>query len=255
MDLNEYWQENKRFVMLVAGGLLAFLTGEMLISSLIGDDVRATQSALVRRQGELREERFSTADLDRAREQNEALKQALETLRAGVDFEPRPDYVVAAQAASPTQYFSRVTAVRDELLREAGRLDVRLPEDLGLPALAPTKPAELERHLEALDLIERVVRLAFQHGVPRVERITIRLDPGLGSRKGTGPVERTQVEMRLSGPSDSLVRLLAATQDGKGQPLLVGELEMVPERTKTDEARLDVTFLVARLKGADVVEN
>ena len=31
MDLNDYWQENKRFLTIVAGGLLVFLIGEMVI--------------------------------------------------------------------------------------------------------------------------------------------------------------------------------------------------------------------------------
>jgi hypothetical protein len=131
---------------------------------------------------------------------------------------------------------------------------MRLPEDLGLPALAPTRAEEIERHLAALDVIERVVRLAFQAGVPRVERIDIRLDPGLGSRRGVGAIERTQVRMRMSGPSDALVRLLAASQGGEGQPLLIEEVEMAPERSKADEARLDVIFVVSRVAAIDAGE-
>lgn len=248
MDLNDYWQENKRFVTLVGLGVVAFVIGEMAIASFIGDDVRATQAALNARRRDLAEPRFTPAELDAARAENEALRASLAVLEERVDFRPRPGFALDPAAGSATgQYFSRVTEVRETLLREAGRLAVRLPEDLGLPALAPTRPEEIERHLAALDLIERVVRLGFQAGVPRVDRIEIRLDAGLGSRRGVGPVERTQVRMRLSGPSDSLVRLMAATQAGDGQPLLIEEVEMAPERSRADEARLDVIFAVARL--------
>lgn len=140
-----------------------------------------------------------------------------------------------------------MTEVREALTREAGRLAVRLPDDLGLPALAPTKPEEIERHLAAVDLIERLVLLSFEAGVPRIERIDVKLDPGLGSRRGVGAIERTSVSMRLSGSSEALVRLLIATQADGAQPLLIAELELQPERTRADEARMDVVFVVARV--------
>ena len=255
MDLNDYWQENKRFVTLVAVGLFVFMIAEMAIGSLIGDDVLATRASLNARKRDLAEARFGTSQLDAARSQNEGLRAALGRLEEKVDFEPRPGFALDAGTGSPTsQYFSRVTEVREALVREAGRLAVRLPEDLGLPALAPTKADEIERHLAALDLIERVVRLGFEQNVPRFERIEIRLDPGLGSRRGVGAVERTQVRMRISGPSDALVRLLAATQAGEGQPVLIEEVEMTPERSKADEARVDVIFVVARVASLDAEE-
>ncbi len=248
MDLNDYWQENKKFVALVALGLVVFGLGELLISSFIGDELRATRASLAARRRALAEPRYQTAQLDTAREQNEALRAALGRLEAQVAFQPRPGFSLGADASSPTgRYFTRVTEVREALSREAGRRAVRLPEDLGLPALAPTKPEEIERHLAALDLIERVVRLAFEHGVPRIERIDIKLDPGLGSRRGVGLIERTSVRMRISGPSAALARLLLATQTPGGQPLLLEEVEMQPERARADEARLDVVFVVARV--------
>lgn len=248
MDLNDYWQENKKFVAVVALGLVVFGLGELLISNLIGDELRATRASLASRRRALAEARFSTSQLDAARGQNEALRAALGRLEQQVGFRPRPGFALEAEAGSATgRYFTRVTEVRESLAREAGRRAVRLPEDLGLPALAPTKPEEIERHLAALDLIERVVRLGFEHGVPRIERIDIKLDPGLGSRRGVGPIERTSVRMRISGPSAALVRLLLATQAVGGQPLLVEEVEMQPERARADEARLDVVFVVARV--------
>ena len=56
-----------------------------------------------------------------------------------------------------------------------------IPDDLGLPALAPTREDELARYLEAFDLVERVIRLSFETGVRKVDKIQIRLDPKLRS--------------------------------------------------------------------------
>lgn len=257
MDLNEYWQENKRFLAVVAAGALAFLVGELVIDGMIGGDLALERREISRARAELRKGRYTAADLETARDENEALLVALDELVELVDFEPRPEYRLdAARGSATTQYFARVSAARDELLRAAGRLNVRLPEELGMPALAPTREEEIERYLEALDLVERACRLVLEEGVPRVDRIGVRLDPGLGSRRGVGRVERTRVEMRLSGPSDALAAWFLATQDpGRGGPLLIEQLEMLPERGKEREARLDLTFLVARVRRESVEED
>ena len=46
MDLNDYWQENKRFVLTVAAGAIAFMIGEMMIGSFIGSDLESMRKKL-----------------------------------------------------------------------------------------------------------------------------------------------------------------------------------------------------------------
>jgi hypothetical protein len=119
--------------------------------------------------------------------------------------------------AATNQYFAAVSRVREELLRLAGRGNLRLPDDLGLPALAPTREAEIERYLEALDLVDRAVRLALANGVQRIDKIEIRLDPKLASRQGVGELEKTRVEVSASGRPAPLVPLrlrVAAARKG-----------------------------------------
>ena len=65
MDLNAYWQENRRFLLLVAGGVLAFLLGQFLIQSFIGGDLRAEQTALRRAKTKLAEPMYDASDLAR----------------------------------------------------------------------------------------------------------------------------------------------------------------------------------------------
>jgi len=253
MDPNDYWQENKRFVVTVAGGVLLFVIGELMIGKLVGQELTSQRVAVARLAGDLRTGRFRNSDQTAARVENEALRAAVDGLSQAVAFEPRPEFVLdPARGSAGTQYFARVSAVRDRLRREAGRLGVRLKQDLGLPALAPTRDDEIERTLEALDLVERAVTIGLEVGVPRIDKIEIRLDPGLRTRKGVGRMERTQVKMRFSGPSGPLVRFLVETQSpARGPSLLIGELEMAPERQKADEAWLEATFVVVRLHGLD----
>lgn len=253
MDLNDYWQENKRFVMTVAGGLLAFLVGEMMIGSFIGDELVAKQAEIGRTKRDLGKSRFGPSDLAEARKENEELERVSDVLLGAAAFQPRAPFQLDPAKGTPTnQYFARVEDVRDSLLREAGRSNVRLQDDLGLPALAPTREDEVVRFLEGLDLVERVCRIAIREGVPRVDKIEIRLDPSLYSTKPSDDIEKTRVKMRMTGPSAPLARLIVATQDpAQGPSLLIDNLDMVPERNKAEQSVLEIEFAIARLKNID----
>lgn len=255
MDFNDYWQENKRFVTGVAMAVIVYLIATMMISSSVGDDLRRAKQSLLRVDKDLREGRYSSADKTRADEQNAALRTAVDQLTGLVAFVPRPEFEVESGRPVGSQYVERVSAVRDDLLRRAGRRKLRLPEDLGLPALAPTRDEEILRHLHALDLIERVVSDAIELGVERIDKIEIKLDPGLYSRQGVGRVERTRVRMKLSGASGPMVDLLARSQqpDG-GAALMIDELEILPERNKTQSSRMEVVFLVPYVQPLELGE-
>lgn len=250
MDVGDLWQENKRFLTIVAGGLVVFVVAEMLIASAFGDDLRAQQRSVRATTSKLRDAMYQSADLSAARAQNEALQESTAELAAAVAFRPRPEFVVVpGRGSASSQFFNVVARTREELLTLAGRNNLRLPDSLGLPALSPTQDEDIARHLEALDVIDRVVREAVDAGVSRIDRIEIKLDPGLGTRQGVGVVERTRVELSFSGPAEPIERLLLATQARDDQPLLVQAVEMVPSKRRTDEARLDLTLVAARLSG------
>jgi hypothetical protein len=253
MDLNDYWQENKRFVLMVAAGAAVFLLGEALLGSFLGSELQAKRGEIRRTQTELGKSRFGPSQLATARSENEDLAAVVARLGEAVRFEPRPEFVLdPARGTTGNQYFAQVQRVRERLLSAAARENVRIRQDLGLPALAPTRDEELERNLEALDLVERVATFAIEAGVPRVEDIEIRLDPTLFARKQTGTIERTRIKMKLIGPSAPLARLLVMTQDpALGQPLLIDSLTMTPERTKADQADLEVVFAIVRLRGGE----
>lgn len=251
MDLNDYWQENKRFVACVAGGVLAFAIGQMAIGRLLGDELRSKRSEAQRAIVDLGKARYGPAELASARSENAALVEAVARLGEHAAFRPRPGFVLDPRGGSPSnQYFSRVQAVRERLLREAGRAGLRLEDSLGQPKLAPTREEDIARHLEGLDLIERVCDIALGTGVQRIEAISIELDPALTGGRASGPFERTKVKMKVFGPSRALAQLVAATQDpARGPSLLVHELTMIPVQGNVQQAALDVSFLIVRLRG------
>lgn len=257
MNLEGFWQENKRFVLVVGGGAVAFLVGWLAIGSFLGDDLAAQRRAAESTQRKLAgEAMYTVEDQRRLEDENTALKAAFETLQGSVAWKARPTYALDAKRGAPSnQYFGAVAATREDLLRRAGRANLRVPEDLGLPALSPTRESDIVRYLEGLDLVDRAVRFALETGCERIDRIQIQIDPRLNSKKGVGTLEKTRVTVNLSGRPGPLVAFLARTQesaataDGSGAagPLLVERCEMQPARTKTDEAGLEVVFVVARI--------
>jgi hypothetical protein len=257
MDLNSYWQENKRFLLTVAGGVLVFGIGTMLVGKYFGDELERQQRVAANTRTKLaREAMYTPKDLADAQAENEALTRTVDALTKACSFEPRPQFVLDPKKGSPSnQYFAVVSAVREDLLRQAGRANMRVPEDLGLPNLSPTREPDIVRFLEGLDLVDRVVRMALASGCERIDKIEIRLDPRLNSREGVGQIETSRINFTFSGKGAPLVQLLLESQQpGEndangvplGGPLLIEKSEMLPTRTGT-EAGLDVTFVCARV--------
>jgi hypothetical protein len=256
MDLNEYWQENKRFLVATASGAVAFLVGTMLVDHFFGAELKGLQRASQAAASKLRSQSmYDSNQLAQAEKENEDLKRAVETLTKATAFEARKEFRLDPKAGGATnQYFATVSRVRDDLLKTAGRGNLRVPDDLGLPALSPTREAEIERYLEALDLVDRAVRAALAAGVQRIDKIEIRLDPKLASRQGVGELERTRVEISASGAPAPLVHFLSGTQaaapasaiPGTG-PIVIEKAEIQTSRTKTDEAVLTAVFVAARV--------
>jgi hypothetical protein len=249
MDLNDYWQENKKFLTVVFAGVVLFLIGQMLINSTLASDLKRANNRIKSARSDLRKEMYTSAQLKQLETTNEQLGEVVATLKEAVAFVPRREFQLDDAGGRVTnQFFSIVTAARDDVLRLAGRQGVRLPDDLGLPGLSPTHEDEIVRTLEALDVIDRGLRLGIRAGVRRFESLSIKLDPALGSRDGVGALERTRVKMKLSGSAASLLRFLSATQSTEeyGQALVVEDFQLQPARRKTDEATLEVTFNVIR---------
>ena len=256
MDLNDYWQENKRFVTIVVTGLVVFLIAFWILDGRFSPKINTHKRTISSTGTKLRAEMYSAADLTAAEDENEALTTTVAALREAVQFEPRPEFLLDDGLGSfPNQYLRTMTRVRDDILPRANRANLALDPGLGMPKLSPTRDAEIVRYLEALDVIETVIGFAIDAKVQRIEKIGIRLDPGLSTRKGLERVEKTTVNFDVRGTSLALTRLLAATQrSASGRVLHLDDLEMVPSRQKTDEVRLTLALTIARLGAVETPE-
>jgi hypothetical protein len=251
MDLGAYWQENKRFVLVVAAGLVLFLIGFAVETSIYRGKINAAQRAIQLNQNQLRDMKFTASDLSEVKAENEALVAASARLSQAARFQPRPEFVPdASRGPSANHYLRTLSRVREELLQRANRAGLGLDSSLGMPELSPTAEHEIVRTLEALDLVETVCDLAIRARAERVDKIQVRLDPGHGSREGVGAIERTRVQFTLTASSLAAARVLVWTQrpPAGGRVLPIDKLEMSPLRGRSDQVRLDVTFVIARVK-------
>jgi hypothetical protein len=241
----------------------------MAIDHAFRGELLSLQRSAAAASAKLRNEPMYDANaLAEATKANEELAKTVGILTQATAFRARPGFRLDPKAGPATnQYFTAVSHVREELLRAAGRGNMRLPDDLGLPALAPTREADIERFLEALDLVDRAARLALEAGVQRIDKIEIRLDPRLASRQGVGELEKTRVEISASGKPAPLVHFVSSTQQaGKpaadkspkdtpgtkttdSGPLLIEKAEIQVSRQSAEEAVLQTTFVAARVTG------
>ena len=253
MDIEQYWQRNRRFVLQVAGGLLGFLVLNLVLARTVGSDLRKSQGEQASQRAKLQRltnDGFGAADRRSAEEDHVALGLAIADFAARVEYAPGPELAAAIAKPTPASYLSSVARVREELLQQASRSDVELEQSLGLPEISPTRPEEIGRTLEALDAIERVARAGIEAGITRLDKLKIRLDPGLYGRRGEGALERTHVDLRLSGDNAAVLATLLATQrpSAPGQrALMIDSLKATPERDRPEELRLELTLVIARL--------
>jgi hypothetical protein len=250
VDLNAYWQENRRFLLSVGGGMLVFLIGWMMISSFFGDELKSQRRRETTLERDLKNPMYTSADLAAAKTENVALQAVVDELSEHLEFVPREAYELLASHAPSSRYFKVVSDVRDDLRSRCSRAGLSIPEDMGLPALSPTREQEIARYLEGLDVIESVVQMAIEAGVERVDKILIDLDSRLLANKPIDDLEETLVELRIVGPSPPMVELLGLLQQERdGRFLLVKRVDIQPARSKQDEVRMDLVVLIAHLHG------
>lgn len=250
MNLDEYWQENRRFVLGLFGGLVLFLTGLWVADAVYGTDLRAARAQEAKVVRDLRQPMFTRSQLAEAEEERERLREVVAALGSTVDFEEREGFRLREGPGSATaQYHEIVGRLRDELLPAAARRNLRLEPTLGLPKLSPTRASDIERYLSGLDLLERVARLAIDEGVGRMEELSIRLDPEYVSRRGTGAVETTELHLQLSGPAVALGRVLARLErpEPGTQPATLRRMDWGSSRHREGEASLELVLVVARV--------
>lgn len=263
MDTEQFWQENKRFITTLLAGLLVFFIGNTIVNRLYKGGIDAANGATARALRDLRGELYTASDRGLAEDENAALKMSYDTIVEAAAFRPRPEFSVKSSETAKQDYNFAVEAMRERLSDLASQRRAFLPDGLDLEFLQTTNVDAIERHLHAVDLLERALATALDSGVRRVRRIGIELDPAFRSRRGLGAIERTKVTVDTESTAEAVTQWLATVEtpeEGaavtsiRGQALPIESLEMSRVSTKDDEVRTVVTFLVVRVHEVEEAE-
>lgn len=267
MDLNEIWQEHKRFIVTVVAGLLTFFIANSVVNSLYDGDITRKLGTIRNSRAKLGKNLYTPTDRALAEDENELLTASYAEMVEAVAFQPRPGFIADGSTAVKNIYTSAVERVRQRTGDLASRNRAMLVDGLGLEMVQTTNVDEIERHLHALDMLERALVLALESGVRRVRRVEIDLDPAFKSRRGLSAIERTKVSIETVSTAEAVTRWLAmaetplpATGEGgpgeliRSQPLPVHDLELTRVSAKDDEVRANITFMVVRVHDLDTGE-
>jgi hypothetical protein len=242
------WQENRRFILQVGGGLAVFL----VLNSCIVDGLIGTNAAEIRKKnGELEKGILKTRGIVVAQAPEE--KRNLEELVAiEKELADRFQTARAAEVPDPKRgapqiwYNERIGRVWSEVLAKARERNVRIPEKITTNELGVgggEVQEELERCSSYLDILGRALKACVELGMSAVDKPVINTEEGdaVAENEDVSVVYR-RVGLTAYGPYEAFKRVLAEFQkpgfiqvrvsslDGKGTPgpnVLRGQLEFV----------------------------
>jgi hypothetical protein len=167
----------------------------------------------------------------------------------------REPFRLPAGKAAAQHYIEVTGELRQELVAWALRNDCEVDASLGLPAVSPTQAPQVERVLHGLDVVERVVRLAVEHGARAVERITIaEAQRRSGGRAALLDLAPVQLEVVFVGRSPEPFLRALLDETTAGRPLGLAGLEVAALIPRRQERRVLLDFAVGSLPPAAAAE-
>lgn len=162
MDAGAFMQENKRWVLGAVIGLLVYWIGSSVIASTY--DVGGTRAA-ARKLSKLpqgNDQLYGDAQLQAAREQQQALRGRLQELRQELEYRPEAEFVLQGQSMSADDYLAKIgTDLRDRLRKAADLHYVQLV-DKGLSWPNVTDPDGVRAALLGLSMLQQTASRLFK---------------------------------------------------------------------------------------------
>jgi len=171
MDIQDFWEENKRWLLAVLLGVVAFF----VVRSMVQFDGSDNASAVAQTKRELGRERYSQSAVSAARTEGEALQIEMERLLEAMVFEPGAEFVLRPSAGPADVQFN-----------DAQQLLVRRLEDLAaehgvdlerrnVQWSTPQSPDERRATLVGMGLMDAAAKRLFAaHRRVRQEDLTAR---------------------------------------------------------------------------------
>ena len=271
MDLNDLWQEHKRFILGTAIGVVLFFVAFSWISQVY--DTSGMERSIRRYKASLAgQKRFGRKALRALEQRAKELKKRLARDRALVEFKIRPEFDVSKKTYPERDYARLAAKVQEEIRGECELNNVTLDPRrgaarVGLPPSSPLEKEAIQRTLIGLDLAERVLKtwldagrevLGFPGGRPlgllSIDRVAIDIGSQARFRRRTrgkaGPeLDEVRVRVRLTCGSYTVKRFLEKSQGGES-PLQVESFKVDAPSKGGGALTVDAVFVAARLKEA-----
>jgi hypothetical protein len=270
VDLNDIWQEHKRWILSVIGGAVVFLVAFSVIGSVFDPDTpwRGAMSAAAQIN---KAELYPAAARDQAVADRTQLAAAAAVARQKTEFLPAEDLDLAGKQGSVSVHYNTVTSdVKKRMLAEADRLNVRVEaKEFGLPANSPTDRDEIQRTLIGLDLVREALTRLFAvaekvradepdaAGVESVQKIQIqartqvrRAGPAALAGKPR-PVDdlldQVDVQLEFRADAPTLTGLLESFRSEQ-RPILVDKLKVEEGKEPGDPLAVSMFLVGLRLR-------
>ena len=228
--IQSIWQENKRFILQVGGGLAVFL---ILKSCIVDGYVGGGSKDAWKSNQKLEEEvlKLRGRVVQRYPEEKKGLAdlEKIETDLAGRFLTPAPkDVPDPKRGAAQIQFSERIDRFWNELRAKANTKNVKIPEKITnneLGVFAGDSPEDLARSTAYLEILGRVLRVCVDLGMTQIDKPTVYPEEALPVRDndGVSTVYR-RVGLTVYGPFDGFKRILREYQNPGGfiQVRLVG---------------------------------
>jgi hypothetical protein len=271
VDLNDIWQEHKRWILGVLGGAAVFFVARSVIGSVFDPETpwRGAMSTVAQVN---KAELYTAQSRDKATQDRTVLAAASGEARKKTEFRPAGDLDLTDQQGSVSVHYNTVTSdVKKRIRAEADRLNVRIEaKELGLPANSPTDRDEIQRTLIGLDLVREALTRLFDVAekvraqrddaiaVESVQKIQIQARPQV--RRGGAaaalagkarPIEdlldQVDVQLEFRADAPTVTGLLEAFRNHE-RPILVDKLKIEEGKDPGDPLGVVLTLVGLRLR-------
>ncbi len=249
MNFDAFWQTHRRFILGFVGGVVVFFLLLAMTGNGAEEKLHRSKSTISSTKRKVKTSAmYGSRQLSELQQRLQALQARNQELSAQTLPPFRPRFQIPASTPAAQHYIGLTGALRDELIGWALRHNCEVDESLGLPPVSPSQPQQIERVLHGLDVVERVVRLAVEHGAVEVDKIRIAQKSRRRPGRNRSPLEITPVSMdvvfrRLS--ATPFLRSLFAEQSA-GNPLGLVGMEILPQDGKRLEQHVRLEFGVGQ---------
>ncbi|HYF01400.1 MAG TPA: hypothetical protein VEJ18_20930 [Planctomycetota bacterium] len=251
--MDYFWKENKKFVLAVGGGLLGVMVYHWVVLGPIRGGAAAAEKSRQQQTADLKArmaEGVPAADVvASAKRDRDGLRKALASAVKDVEFRLPERYAKPDRQGAKAHFDDLRLDVEKELREKATKAKVDFQGGLGLPE--DSRPEEIPDLLRRMAAAERLVLLAIEAGVEKIEQVDAMAEAGSGAASpGTpagGAVSALPVFMKFKAGSEAAFRVLHGAQK-KGAYLAVTQFEFVREDVARDRGSAAIMGALLRVE-------